>query len=506
MGEELKQSLTQNDSSDDLVKKTRKSKSRSMASRFLWKIAKFFLILLHDLKDSSVAMFVWSQNTIAVVILLYFVGNKGDEETSGIVGFGISWINITVFFPMSGCSAFVTTIISQEIGKNNFSCIFPILYKSMFINMIVFGICFSLFILTTPLTFGWMGLFEGAHIKGALFTILLAIQGIPMGFFFSLSFVLLSLKKSNALAVILLVGIVSFFLLCLVLIQGCGAGLFVIALIPFSQLLILVSLSTLYIIFTNDESIKDIRELPSRASLNNTLSTLKKALISAVNITLEWTGEEINIMLSTIFGNAGISAFSALYYLNVLSWSIGNGLSTCTAMQMANALGAEDIKLAKKFIKKTYRYSLISSLIYGFFLFMTRDRMGGWFYPEEDIKQTINNNMWILCMTSSLENMQVAIGNIVRNIGWFHKNAVSCLVSFYLISFPITLFLLFGLGLEVEGLLIGWAIGGGSMCIINLYFLLRINWKTELKRIKNQIEIGALPAGGGSHAGSLLSF
>lgn len=470
---------------------------------FLSGIWSFLHELLKDLKNATVAMLVWSQNIISIVILLFFVGNKGDEEVSGIVSFGVSWINITVFFPMAGCSAFVTAIISQEIGKKNYSCIFPIMYKSIIINLIVFFISFTFLIATTPLTYKWLGLFEGAYLKGAIFTIQLAVQGIPMGMFFSISFVLLSLNKSNALAGILVIGILSYFLLCLGLIQYGSGSLFCISIIPTLQFAILAILTSLYMLFSGDENIQKNKQLPNKDSFSNFFKTFKSALISGINITLEWTGEEINIMLSTIFGNAGISAFSALYYLNVLSWSIGNGLSTCTAMQMANALGAGDIVSAKKYIKRTYRYSVISSIIFGSFLFLTRNRMGGWFYPEEDIQKIVNQNMWILCMTSSMENLEVSIGNVIRNIGWFHKNAFSCLVSYYAIALPFTLVLIFWAGMEVDALLIGWGIGGVFLSLFNLGFLVNINFKAEIQRIKQQMEEGSV-LGKESIVGSFL--
>ncbi|KAF4126767.1 multidrug resistance protein, MATE family [Geosmithia morbida] len=197
----------------------------------------------------------------------------------------------------------------------------------------------------------------------------------------------------------------------------------------------------------------------SKRAFSNWWVMIRLALPGMIMVEAEWLAFEIMTLLASRFSAEHLAAQSAVATLASISYQIPFPVSIAASTRIANLIGAGLVgpaKLAGKVafivfcIIGTFNLTVFSTMRYYLALLFTRD---------PDVVSIITRVLPIVAVMQVFDGLSAGAHGLLRGIGKQSIGGPANLIAYYVISLPISLWLAFGLGWELEGLWIGVTVG-----------------------------------------------
>ncbi|XP_038563369.1 multidrug and toxin extrusion protein 1-like isoform X1 [Micropterus salmoides] len=218
---------------------------------------------------------------------------------------------------------------------------------------------------------------------------------------------------------------------------------------------------------------------------------LHLAFPSMLMYCLEWWLYEIAGFLAGIISEVELGAHSIVYEVAAIAFMFPMGLSVTASVRVGNALGAGNTEQAKLSSKVALICAFTFSCFIGACLGVSKDVIGYIFTTEKDIIQRVADVMKMYSFIHVADALAGVLGGIVRGAGKQMIGAVCSLVGYYLIGFPIGVYLMFPVKMGIVGLWLGFLICLSVESIFFIVFLYKLNWKkvTEEAQVRAGVNI-----------------
>ncbi|NXU09649.1 S47A1 protein, partial [Pardalotus punctatus] len=201
------------------------------------------------------------------------------------------------------------------------------------------------------------------------------------------------------------------------------------------------------------------------------------AIPSMLMMCIEWWTYEIGSFLIGLLSVIELSVQSIIYEVSVVAFMIPLGLGTAASVQVGNALGAGDFKLAKRSSATSLICTGVFCVIVGAVLASARNVVGYIFTSDKEIVDLVAWVMPIYVVFHVFEAITGACSGVLRGIGKQKFGAILNAVSYYGVGMPLAAVLLFVVKVGVIGLWISMLICVFILCTCFITYIYRVDWQ-----------------------------
>ncbi|XP_045680341.1 multidrug and toxin extrusion protein 1 isoform X5 [Phyllostomus hastatus] len=243
------------------------------------------------------------------------------------------------------------------------------------------------------------------------------------------------------------------------------------------------------------------------------------AVPSMLMLCIEWWAYEIGSFLSGILSMVELGAQSVVYELATVVFMIPTGFSVAASVRIGNALGAGNIKQAKRSSVVSVLVTELFAVVFCVLLVSCKDLVGYIFTTDRDIITLVAQVVPIYAVSHLFESLACTGGGILRGSGNQKVGAIFNAIGYYVIGLPIGISLMFTTRLGVIGLWAGIILCTICQAVCFLGFIARLNWERACQQAqvhanmkRNTAPDGTLlsqgflcPVGPESHGESLMA-
>ncbi|KAL6995209.1 Protein DETOXIFICATION 48 [Sarracenia purpurea var. burkii] len=231
---------------------------------------------------------------------------------------------------------------------------------------------------------------------------------------------------------------------------------------------------------------KDSWVAPSMDCLRGWSSLLALAVPTCVSVCLEWWWYEFMILLCGLLANpkATIASMGILIQTTSLVYVFPSALSLGVSTRIGNELGAN--RPAKARISTIVSLACAAALGFAAMLFTTlmRHRWGRFFTKDSEILELTAVALPIAGLCELGNCPQTTGCGVLRGSARPTIGANINLGSFYLVGFPVAMFMGFVAKMGFPGLWIGLLAAQASCAFLMLYVLCRTDWRVLAERAR----------------------
>ena len=203
----------------------------------------------------------------------------------------------------------------------------------------------------------------------------------------------------------------------------------------------------------------------------------------------EWWGLEVNIFVAGMIGVSSLAAFTLMYTVLTLLYTLPLCISITAGTRVGNAVGEQDIPQAQRLsvMIMSLAIGIQSALALG--LYVTQDWWPYLFTTDEEVIDIVRDVTPIICVYIVIDSLQTSIGGILRGSGKQALGAVSYVFSYYVVGLSLGLFFAFHFELNTKGLWMGTGCAAIS-CLIILggYFAFAMKWEKVVEECQKRLE------------------
>ncbi|KAG5949594.1 hypothetical protein E4U60_003741 [Claviceps pazoutovae] len=214
----------------------------------------------------------------------------------------------------------------------------------------------------------------------------------------------------------------------------------------------------------------------SRRALSNWWVMIRLALPGMIMVEAEWLAFEIMTLLSGRFGTEYLAAQSVLVTLSSISYQIPFPMSIAASTRVANLMGAGLVDAAKITGKVTFVAALLIGLLNLTVFSALRFHLPLLFTNDPGVIQAVARVLPVVAVMQVFDGLGAGAHGLLRGIGKQSIGGPANLISYYVISLPVSLALAFGLDWKLEGLWAGVTVGLIIVSIIEYTYLLKTDW------------------------------
>ncbi|KAH7007557.1 multidrug and toxin extrusion protein [Ilyonectria destructans] len=215
----------------------------------------------------------------------------------------------------------------------------------------------------------------------------------------------------------------------------------------------------------------------SKRALTNWWVMIRLAVPGMIMVEAEWLAFEIMTVISSRFGTEYLAAQSILITLATISYQLPFPVSIAASTRVATLIGAGRVSDAKVAARVAIASSCMCTFA-NFSMYMTFQYRLPFIFTDDDALATLVSLVLpLVAVMTFVDGLSVAAHGLLRGIGKQEIGGPANLVSYYLVSLPISLYLAFVLDMKIEGLWIGVTIGLILVSIIEYGFLLMTDWR-----------------------------
>lgn len=186
---------------------------------------------------------------------------------------------------------------------------------------------------------------------------------------------------------------------------------------------------------------------------------LKLGIPGCVMVCSEWWAFEILTVFASILGANAVDAQTIIFQLSVLVFMFPYGVSVATASIVGNALGANEIDLAKQ----TGTMALLFIFAINICLAIGIIEGGPYFIStlttDPGVIKTTSELLPFLSLFILLDGLQGVASGIMRGAGRQNLGAILGFFTYYAVGLPMAWILTFKFQLGVKGLMMGISFG-----------------------------------------------
>ncbi|MCL7026117.1 hypothetical protein MKW94_001103 [Papaver nudicaule] len=256
-----------------------------------------------------------------------------------------------------------------------------------------------------------------------------------------------------------------------------------------------VVLVALHYAYIASDSCKDSWSGFSWLAFTDLLPFLWLSLASAVMLCLEYWVYMVLVVLAGLLKNAEIKVDAASICMNIEGWifMIPLGFIAAVSVRVSNELGAGNAARAKFSVWVTVSIALVTQTAFALLILITRNSYPKLFTDDKNVMKEVSTLTWFLCGSILLGSIQPILSGMAVGAGWQGAVAYVNIATYYLIGFPIAIFMGFKLGWGLEGLWSGILIGIGLQTMVLLIMAWRTDWDNEIELSKERTSDAAGP-------------
>ncbi|KAL7950350.1 MATE efflux family protein [Trichoderma barbatum] len=214
----------------------------------------------------------------------------------------------------------------------------------------------------------------------------------------------------------------------------------------------------------------------SKRALSNWWVMIRLALPGMIMVEAEWLAFEILTLLASRFGSDYLAAQSVVSTIASISYQIPFPMSIAASTRVANLIGAGLVDAARITGKVTFVTHCILGLL-NFALYSTlRFHLPLLFTDDEAVISIVASILPVVAVMQVFDCMSAGAHGLLRGIGKQSIGGPVNLISYYVVSLPISLSLAFGLGWKLQGLWAGVTVGLILVSSIEYTYLLKTDW------------------------------
>jgi MATE family multidrug resistance protein len=239
----------------------------------------------------------------------------------------------------------------------------------------------------------------------------------------------------------------------------------------------------LFIYKSNKEVIRKCRHFPRRSDFNFFCTTLKDSIMTSLMVVIEFSGAQLNLIMSSYLSEAMTSAFTTMFLVEVLAWIVGFSLSNVVALKVGKHLGTKKTHKVSKFGRRAFTFALAGAILYMVPMIVLKNRLGSFFFTDPEVVKIVGEIVPYIILAAVLDILQVTLGNILRVFGWFTRAIVTSLVGFYVVGVPLSILLAFYFNLQDQGLFLSYSCALFIQSVVYITFVSTIRVEDEIERI-----------------------
>ncbi|KAI8550176.1 hypothetical protein RHMOL_Rhmol06G0084900 [Rhododendron molle] len=226
---------------------------------------------------------------------------------------------------------------------------------------------------------------------------------------------------------------------------------------------------------------------PSADCLRGWSSLLALAVPTCVSVCLEWWWYEFMIMLCGLLANpkATIASMGILIQTTSLVYVFPSALSLGVSTRVGNELGANRPGQARVSTIVSMSCAAMLGIAAMVFTTLMRHRWGRFFTSDREILELTAVALPIAGLCELGNCPQTAGCGVLRGSARPTVGANINLGSFYLVGFPVAIFMGFVVKMGFAGLWMGLLAAQASCALLMLCVLGRTDWKVEAERARN---------------------
>lgn len=214
----------------------------------------------------------------------------------------------------------------------------------------------------------------------------------------------------------------------------------------------------------------------SKRIFSNWWVMIRLALPGMIMVEAEWLAFEIMTLLAGRFGTEYLAAQSVLVTLSSISYQIPFPMSIASSTRVANLMGAGLVDAAKITGKVTFVAACLIGLLNLAVFSSLRFHLPLLFTNDPGVIEAVARVLPFVAVMQVFDGLGAGAHGLLRGIGKQSIGGPANLISYYAISFPISLTLAFGLDWKLEGLWAGITVGLVIVSIIEYTYLLKTDW------------------------------
>ncbi|XP_072254768.1 multidrug and toxin extrusion protein 2-like [Pyxicephalus adspersus] len=200
------------------------------------------------------------------------------------------------------------------------------------------------------------------------------------------------------------------------------------------------------------------------------------AIPGMLMLCVEWWSFEIGNFLAGLISVVQLGGQAILMELATMVIMLPIGFGTAANVRIGNALGAGDVKQAKKSCKVVFCCSVLGCLLVSSAILALKNVIGYMFTTDREIIALVSKLMIIFSIFHLCDGTNAVCGGIFRGTGRQKIGAITNIFGFYLIGIPVGLSLMFAAKFGVIGLWIGMFCPVLLQTCIYLPYIYRMNW------------------------------
>jgi MATE family multidrug resistance protein len=214
----------------------------------------------------------------------------------------------------------------------------------------------------------------------------------------------------------------------------------------------------------------------SKRAFTNWWVMIRLALPGMIMVEAEWLAFEIMTLLSSRFGVEYLAAQSVLATLTTISYQIPFPMSIAASTRVANLIGAEMVHAAKITAKVTFAIAWTIGIFNLIIFVALRYHLPLLFTNDEEVIALVAKVMPVVAVMQVFDGLSAGAHGLLRGIGKQSIGGPANLISYYVISLPLSLFMAFYLDWRLEGMWAGVTVGIFCVSLIEYLYLWRTDW------------------------------
>ncbi|KAI5073437.1 hypothetical protein GOP47_0011450 [Adiantum capillus-veneris] len=213
---------------------------------------------------------------------------------------------------------------------------------------------------------------------------------------------------------------------------------------------------------------------------------VKLAIPSCVLVCLEWWWYEFMIMLSGLLveAKATVATMGILIQITALVYIFPSSLSLAVSTRVSNELGANRPAKARLAVMVASCCAVVLGFVAMAFTTTIRHTWGRMFTKDETILRLTAMALPIVGLCELGNSPQTTGCGVLRGSARPSLGVKINLASFYIIGMPVSIILVFGVGIGFVGLWLGLLAAQATCAISMLFVMMRTNWLVEAERSK----------------------
>ncbi|XDV39069.1 hypothetical protein PO909_008361 [Leuciscus waleckii] len=192
---------------------------------------------------------------------------------------------------------------------------------------------------------------------------------------------------------------------------------------------------------------------------------------------VQWWAYEIGGFLAGLISEAELGAQSIVFELATIAFMFPLGFAVAASLRVGNALGAGNAEQAKLSAKVSFVCGLLASCVVATFIGTTSDIVGYIFTTEEEIVLRVSEVMIMYSFFHIFDVIVGITGGIIRGAGKQLLGALSNIVGYYIVGFPVGVSLMFALNMGIVGLWTGFFVSAFTQSLFFIVLICKLDWK-----------------------------